>query len=56
MKYKMEVKVLGKWSTNACVYETMEEAEKAGRELLMRWFVPTDSRGVEYTGPDEVNC
>ena len=51
----MEVCVEGKWASNACVYATKEEAEAAGRELLSRWFVPTDSRAVEYTGEDEVN-
>lgn len=55
MKYKMEVCVDGTWSSNACVYGTQLEAEKAGKELLQRWYVPTDSRGVEYTGDQEVN-
>ena len=49
MSYKMEVEVDGNWSSNACVYATREEAEAAGRELLSRWFVPTDSRAVEST-------
>ena len=31
--------------------ETKEEAEAAGKELLSRWFVPTDSRAVESDEP-----
>ena len=51
----------GSWATNACVYATEAEAIEAGRALrsrcllLSRWFVPTDFRAVEYTGPDPVN-
>jgi len=46
MSWKMEVEVEGKWASNACRYETKDEAEQAGRELLGRWFVPTGSRAV----------
>ena len=46
MAYKMEV-FTGSWSSNSCVYATRQEAEAAGRELLSRWFVPSDSRAVE---------
>ena len=52
MSYKMEVKTSG-WDSNACAYATKEEAEAAGRELLSRWFVPTDSRAV--ASEEEVN-
>ena len=41
------------WSSNACVYATEKEALEAGRELMGRWFVPTDHRAVEST--DTVN-
>ena len=51
--WKMEVCVSGSWSSNACVYATKEEAELAGKELLSRWYVPSDSRAVEST--DAVN-
>ena len=53
--YKMEVLVDGAWSTNSCRFATMLEAEKAGVELLSRWFVPQDSRGAESAESDEVN-
>lgn len=51
--YKNEVCVNGEWATNSCVYATEKEALEAGRELLSRWFVPTDHRAVEST--DKVN-
>lgn len=50
MSYKMEVFTTD-WNTNSCVYATKEEAEAAGRELLSRWWVPTDSRAVESNEP-----
>jgi hypothetical protein len=53
MSWKTEVCVNGDWSTNSCRYETKEEAEAAGRELLSRWFLPTDSRAA--TSDDPVN-
>ena len=51
--WKTEVLVEGKWSTNSCRYATEKEAEEAGKELLSRWWVPTDSRAAE--SEDEVN-
>jgi len=33
------------------VFETKEEAERWARDLLFRWFVPTDSRAVESNQP-----
>ena len=51
MSWKMEVKVDGRWSSNACRYATKQEAKDAGRELLSRWFAPSASRAVET--PDE---
>ena len=49
--YKMEVCTKGEWSTNSCVYATEKEAVEAGKELLSRWMVPTDSRAVESDKP-----
>jgi hypothetical protein len=40
-----------KWCGNALVFATKEEAENNARDLLMRWFVPTDSRAIESTDP-----
>ena len=45
--WKMEVCVQGKWSSNAVAFKTEQEAIEAGRELLNRWFVPTDHRAVQ---------
>ena len=53
MSFKSEVLVSGKWENNACRYATEDEAIDAGRELLSRWYVPTDSRAVP--SEDEVN-
>ena len=50
MNWKMEV-LTSSWNSNACVYATEKEALEAGRELLGRWFVPTDYRAVESTDP-----
>ena len=47
MSYKMEVKVQGTWSSNNMVYATEDEAKRAGRELLSRWILPSESRAVE---------
>ena len=46
-----EVFLEGKWSGNGLRFATKEEAEKWGADLLMRWFVPTDSRAVESDDP-----
>jgi hypothetical protein len=51
MSWKAEVFVDGSWNSNALRFATKEEAEKSGRELLSRWFVPTDSRAAESTDP-----
>jgi hypothetical protein len=53
MSFKYEVEVDGKFSGNAVRFATKEEADFGGRELLSRWFVPTDYRVVE--SDDEVN-
>lgn len=46
-----EVYLEGKWSGNAVRFATVEEAELWGKDLLMRWFVPTDSRAVPSDDP-----
>jgi hypothetical protein len=35
------------WASNALRFATKIEAEKAGHELLSRWYVPIDSRAAE---------
>lgn len=49
--WKTEVLVDGTWATNALRFATKSEAEKAGHELLSRWWVPVDSRAVESDDP-----
>ena len=41
------------WASNALRFATKIEAEKAGVELLSRWYVPIDSRAAE--SDDSVN-
>jgi hypothetical protein len=50
MSWKPEV-YTGTWNGNALRFATKEEAEASGKELLSRWFVPTDSRAVESDDP-----
>lgn len=50
-KPQVFVKSENKWCGNALVFETREEAEQNASDLLMRWFVPTDSRAIESTDP-----
>ena len=45
--YKPEVLVDGKWSTNALRFATKTEAEASVKELMSRWWVPTDGRATE---------
>jgi hypothetical protein len=56
MSWKPQVLVDGEWSGNALVFETKEEAERWGRDLLMRWIIPTDSRAVESTETPNYRC
>ena len=42
----MEVKVGNEWSGNSAYYATEAESKAAGKELLSRWWVPTDRRAV----------
>ena len=51
MNFKPEVFVEGKWSGNGLVFATREEAELWGKDLLMRWILPTDARAVESKEP-----
>lgn len=41
------------WATNSLRFATQVEAEKAGAELLSRWYVPIKSRAAE--SDDTVN-
>ncbi len=51
MSWKPEVFVDGSWSGNSLAFATKEEADRWVRDLLMRWFVPSDSRSVESDEP-----
>jgi len=51
MSWAPEVYVEDKWSGNALRFETEAEAAQWGRDVLMRWFVPTDSRAVPSDDP-----
>ena len=51
MSWKPEVLVSGKWAGNALVFATEQEASQNASDLLMRWFVPTDSRAVPSADP-----
>ena len=44
--YAPEVFVDGAWTGNGLRFASEDEAEAWGRDLLMRWFVPSDSRAV----------
>ena len=39
--------LVGSWSRNAEVWPDASSADAAGRNLLARWFVPTDFRVTE---------
>jgi hypothetical protein len=49
--YKTEVCVDGGWSTNALRFATAEEADAYGKELLSRWWVPSDHRAAPSDDP-----
>lgn len=51
MSWNPEVLVENKWCGNGLYFATKEEAEAYGRDLLMRWWVPVDSRAVESDEP-----
>lgn len=46
-----QVLVSGIWSGNALRFATEIEARNNASDLLMRWFVPTDSRAVPSDDP-----
>lgn len=39
------------WSTNSLRFASKIEAEKAGHELLSRWYVPIKSRAAQSEDP-----
>jgi hypothetical protein len=51
MSWKPQVFLEGKWSGNGLAFATKQEAEENASDLLMRWFVPTDSRAIESDEP-----
>jgi hypothetical protein len=51
--YKTEVFVDKSWSSNGLRFATEAEAVEYGKELLSRWFAPTDLRAV--VSEDKVN-
>lgn len=53
MSYQAGMIIMGenKPSTNNCFYESEEEAQAAGKELMSRWFVPIDCVVVKSNNP-----
>jgi hypothetical protein len=51
MSWKPEVFAEGEWCGNGLRFATFDEADLWARNLLFRWFVPTDSRAVESNDP-----
>jgi hypothetical protein len=51
MSWKPEVFVEGKWSRNALVFATKEEAEASAFNLFSRWMLTEDHRAVEVDEP-----
>lgn len=51
MSWAPEVFLEGKWSGNGLRFETEEEADKWGADLMMRWFVPSDHRVIVSADP-----
>ena len=47
--YISEVLIEGSWSRNAVVWPDAASADAAGRDLLSRWFVPSDCRVSEVS-------
>lgn len=54
MPWRPEVFVERKWSHNALVFATEQEARENARDLFLRWTLCEDSRAVEVTDA-EVN-
>lgn len=51
VSFKPELLCNGEWCSNATRFATAKEAEAAGREIMSRWFVPTDCRAVPTDDP-----
>jgi len=52
MSYKAEMHTAPEeWTTNALRFETVEEADSYGFDLIMRWTVPDDFRVAESDEP-----
>jgi len=52
MGWIAEVRTGGdEWSRNACVFETEDEATRAGEELAGRWLLVTEWRATEVDEP-----
>jgi hypothetical protein len=49
--WKPEVLVDGAWCSNALRFATKQEAEASVRELMSRWYVPSDGRAGESNDP-----
>jgi hypothetical protein len=49
--WKPEVLVHGKWSRNALVFATEQEARENAYDLMMRWFAVDDYRAVAVDEP-----
>ena len=49
--WKPEVQAQGEWCPNSLRFATKEESDSYLSDLLMRWFVPTDSRSVPCDDP-----
>ena len=46
-----ELLVSGQWTRNGLRFATEAEALASARELMMRWFAPTDARATPATEP-----
>jgi hypothetical protein len=55
MGFAIEVLVSGEttWPRNGCVYQTREDADASGRDLLSRWYAAREYRVI--TVPEEPN-
>ena len=49
--WKPQVKVDGKWESNALVFATEEEARKSAAALFSRWQLTTDHRAIVSDEP-----
>jgi hypothetical protein len=43
--------VFGQWTRNGLRFATHDEALRSARDLMMRWFTPTDARATRATEP-----